>query len=141
MDQIIINRIVLGEPKAQARHRHFTRGTFSGTYDPSKDKKETFASILQSEAPKEPISAPIALELTFYMSRPKNHYGTGRKSEMLKDSAPEHHSGRPDLDNLTKFVQDALNKIYYKDDALICQLVACKVYSERPRTEIKITTL
>lgn len=60
---------------------------------------------------------------------------------MLKDSAPEHHSGRPDLDNLTKFVQDALNKIYYKDDALICQLTAYKLYSERPRTEITLKTL
>jgi Holliday junction resolvase RusA-like endonuclease len=136
-----IKLVVLGEPKAQARHRHFTRGTFSGTYDPSKDKKESFASILQSQAPKEPISEPIALELDFYMARPRNHYKTGKNSDMLKDTAPEHHSGRPDIDNLVKFVQDSLNKIYYKDDALICQLVACKIYSERPRTEIIITTL
>lgn len=136
-----IRLIVLGEPKAQARHRHFTRGTFSGTYDPSKDRKESFASILQSQAPKEPISDPIVLELEFYMSRPHNHYGTGKKSEMLKDNAPEYHSGRPDLDNLTKFVQDSLNKIFYKDDALIYMLIACKKYSERPRTEITIKTI
>ena len=136
-----IRLTVLGEPKAQARHRHFTRGTFSGTYDPSKDKKESFASILQSQAPKEPISDPIYLELVFYMSRPRNHYGTGKKSEMLKDSAPEYHSGRPDLDNLTKFVQDSLNKIFYRDDSLICQLKAEKKYSENPRTEITITTI
>jgi Holliday junction resolvase RusA-like endonuclease len=136
-----IKLIVLGEPKAQARHRHFTRGTFSGTYDPSKDKKETFASILQSQAPKEPISDPIALELVFYMSRPRNHYGSGKKQGILKDSAPEYHSGRPDLDNLTKFVQDSLNKIFYRDDSLICQLTAEKKYSENPRTEITITII
>jgi Holliday junction resolvase RusA-like endonuclease len=136
-----IKLVVLGEPSAQSRHRHFTRGKFSGTYDPSKDKKESFASILQSQAPKEPISTPISLELMFYMARPRNHYGTGKKSEFLKDNAPEYHSGRPDLDNLTKFVQDSLNKIYYRDDALIYKLTAWKVYSERPRTEIIITTL
>ncbi len=136
-----IKRTILGEPKAQARHRHFTRGTFSGSYDPSAKSKETFASIIQQEAPKEPISEPIALELVFYMSRPRSHYRSGKNSDMLKDSAPEHHSGRPDLDNLTKFVQDALNKIYYKDDALICQLTAYKLYSERPRTEITLKTL
>jgi Holliday junction resolvase RusA-like endonuclease len=141
MGQIIIQLEVLGEPKAQARHRHFTRGTFSGTYDPSKDKKETFASILQSQAPKEPIPEPIMLDLTFYMSRPKNHYGTGKKSEIMKDTAPEYHSGRPDLDNLTKFVQDAMNKIFWKDDAQICILNAQKKYSERPRTEILIKTI
>jgi Holliday junction resolvase RusA-like endonuclease len=136
-----IRLTVLGEPKAQARHRHFTRGTFSGTYDPSKDKKESFASILQSQAPKEPISEAICIELKFFLGRPKNHYGTGKKCECLKNTAPEYHSGRPDLDNLTKFVQDSLNKIFYKDDALICQLIAKKMYSERPRTEILITTL
>ena len=136
-----IRRTVLGEPKAQPRHRHFQRGSFVTTYDPAAKDKVSFAGILQQEAPKEPISAPIALELVFYMARPRNHYGSGKKAECLKDSAPEHHSGRPDLDNLTKFVQDALNKIYYRDDALICELTARKVYSERPRTEITITVL
>jgi Holliday junction resolvase RusA-like endonuclease len=139
MEQIRLT--VLGEPKPQARHRHFTRGTFSGTYDPSKDKKESFASILQSQAPKEPITAPISLELIFYFSRPKNHFKTGKNSEMLKDSAPDWHSRRPDIDNLVKFVQDSLNKIYYKDDALICQLIAKKFYSSTPRTEIILTVL
>jgi Holliday junction resolvase RusA-like endonuclease len=138
---MIITRTVLGEPKAQPRHRHFTRGSFVQTYDPAAKAKETFASILQREAPEEPVSDPISLTLVFYMARPKGHYKTGKNSDMLKDSAPEHHTGRPDLDNLTKFVQDALNKIYYRDDALICQLIARKVYSERPRTEITLTTL
>ncbi len=141
MDQIKIYRCVLGEPKAQPRHRHFQRGSFVTAYDPAAKAKTSFAGILQAEAPKEPISVPMILELTFYMARPKNHYGSGKKAECLKDSAPEHHSGRPDLDNLTTFVQDALNKIYYRDDALICQLIASKKYSERPRTEIVITTL
>jgi Holliday junction resolvase RusA-like endonuclease len=138
---MIITRTVLGEPKAQPRHRHFTRGSFVQTYDPAAKAKETFASILQREAPETPVSDPISLTLVFYMARPKGHYKTGKNSDMLKDSAPEHHTGRPDLDNLTKFVQDALNKIYYRDDALICALKAIKVYSERPRTEITINTL
>jgi Holliday junction resolvase RusA-like endonuclease len=141
IEGIEIHRVVLGEPKAQPRHRHFQRGDFVTTYDPAAKAKQSFAGILQSEAPKEPISAPISLELVFYMARPRNHYGTGKKSDMLKDSAPEYHSGRPDLDNLTKFVQDALNKIYYRDDALICELVARKIYSESPRTEITIKTI
>ena len=140
MEQII-RLEVLGEPKPQARHRHFTRGTFSGTYDPSKDKKTTFASIIQEQAPKEPICGPIALELHFYMGRPKNHYGTGKKSEFLKDVAPEYHTGRPDIDNLTKFIQDAMNKIFWKDDSQICVITAGKKYSERPRTEIIIKTI
>jgi Holliday junction resolvase RusA-like endonuclease len=136
-----IKLTILGEPKAQARHRHFTRGKFSGTYDPSKDKKTTFASIIQESAPKEPIIEPIVLELYFYMARPKNHYGTGKKASFLKDSAPEFHSGRPDIDNLIKFCQDAMNKIFWHDDGQICGVIASKKYSERPRTEILIKTI
>lgn len=141
LNNMEINLIVLGEPKAQARHKHFSRGKFSGVYDPSAEKKETFASILQRQAPVTPISVPIALELTFYMPRPKAHYGSGAKSDCLKDSAPEWHSGKPDLDNLCKFVQDSLNGVFYKDDALIYYLTATKIYSERPRTEITIKTI
>lgn len=139
MEQIRLT--VLGEPKAQARHKHFTRGKFSGTYDPSAQKKETFASILQSQAPKELISAPISLEMVFYMSRPKNHFKTVKMGTFLKDNAPEVHTGRPDLSNLTKFVEDALNKIFYRDDALIYSINAKKIYSERPRTEIFINII
>ena len=136
-----IKLIVLGEPSAQARHRHFSRGKFTGTYDPSKDKKESFVSILQSQAPKEPISTAILLELTFAMHRPKSHYGSGKRAECLKDSAPEYHTGRPDIDNLQKFVQDSLNKVFYRDDSLICKIISEKVYSDVPRTEIILTTL
>jgi Holliday junction resolvase RusA-like endonuclease len=136
-----IKLIVLGAPKAQARHKHFQRGKFSGTYDPSSEQKDTFALILQQQAPEVPISTPISLEAIFFMSRPKGHYGTGAKSEFLKDSAPEWHTSKPDCDNLIKFCTDALIGIYYKDDSLICELVARKVYSERPRTELTITTL
>jgi Holliday junction resolvase RusA-like endonuclease len=138
-----IEMIVLGEPKAQARHRHFQMKGVKHvqTYDPSKSKKGTFASILQDNAPKTPLEGPLSLDLIFYMPRPKNHYGTGKKTGELKPSAPDWHTGRPDIDNLTKFVQDALNKIYWRDDSIICNLTARKMYSENPRTEIVITKL
>lgn len=136
---------VLGEPSAQPRHRHFARGsgdkTFVQTYDPAMVKKKTFASIVEEFAPNEPISGPIQLECTFYMSRPKNHYGTGKNASQLKKSAPEWHTGRPDADNLNKFIMDSLNKIFWKDDSQISCIVARKLYSEKPRTEITISTL
>jgi len=138
-----INLTVLGEPTAQARHRHFQlKGVkHVQTYDPSKGKKGTFASILQENAPEIPLEDPILLTLIFYMPRPKGHYGTGRNEGVLKASSPEWHTGRPDIDNLVKFVQDALNKIYWKDDSQICQLRAVKLYSGKPRTEISIESL
>jgi len=136
-----IKLTVLGDAKAQMRHRHTSVGKFVRTYDPSAEKKLTFAGILQQNAPEKPIDGPIFLELTFYMRRPKSHYGTGKNSEILKDSAPEWHTSKPDGDNLEKFVTDSMNRIYYRDDSLICFVIRKKVYSDQPRTEIVLTTL
>jgi Holliday junction resolvase RusA-like endonuclease len=138
-----IKRVVLGEPSAQQRHRSFQmKGTdFISNYDPSAKKKGSFRSVLDAEAPEVPLEGPLMLELDFYMGRPKCHYGSGKNSNSIKSSAPEWHTGRPDLDNLTKFVQDALNKVYWRDDSIICQVTARKLYSEKPRTEITITKL
>jgi len=138
---MIIQLEILGEPRAQARHRHFSRGKFHGTYDPSKEKKETFASIIQREAPGKPLEGALSLQMVFYMSRPKNHFGSGKKSEKLKDSAPEYHIKRPDIDNCEKFVMDSMSKIFWKDDSQICVLHSEKKYSDRPRTEIIIKTI
>lgn len=139
--QTVIHLTVLGDPSAQQRHKHFNRGKFSGTYDPSKEKKESFLSIIQKNAPETPITDPIMIEVTFYMSRPQGHYKTGKNSSMLKDSAPEWHTAKKDLDNMVKFCTDAMNKVFYRDDSQICSIVAKKLYSERPRTDITITTL
>ena len=138
-----IRLTVLGEPKAQARHRHFQMKGVKHvqTYDPSKSKIGTFASVVQEYAPTEPLEGAIYLEVNFYMGRPKNHYGSGKNANGLKASSPEWHTGRPDIDNLIKFIQDALNKIYWRDDSIICQIIARKLYSEKPRTEITIKSL
>jgi len=140
-----IKLTVLGEPSAQPRHRHYTMGSGNQlhvqTYDPATKAKETFASILQQDAPETPIDEPMMLEINFFMRRPKGHYGTGKNIGRVKPNAPEWCSTKPDIDNLVKFVQDALNKIFYRDDSLICQIISRKLYSEKPRTEIIIKTL
>ena len=61
---------------------------------------------------------------------------------MLKDNAPEYHITRPDSDNLAKLVKDALNKVFWKDDSLVCDLNIKKRYDhDNPRTEITITPI
>ena len=132
---------VLGEPHAQMRHKTFKKGTFTGAYDPSKDIKKNFLLTVQHNAPKEPITDPIMITVVFYFGRPKNHYRTGRNACMLRDDAPEWHTSRKDVDNLQKLIFDALNGIFWKDDAQICWVEAQKKYSERPRTHLIIQTL
>lgn len=133
-----ITLTILGEPTAQKRHRHTSRGKFTRTYDPSASDKADFLSIVQNKAPQTPIDGPVKIEIFAYFSRPKSHFRTGKNSHILKDDAPKWHTARPDCDNLAKFIFDALNKVYWRDDSCICDQKVIKRYSDKPRTEIFI---
>lgn len=135
-----INLSIPGVPNSQKRHRHLRVGNFTRTYDPSSTDKEDFLyKAIYEFKPAIPVISPISIKMKFYMPRPKGHYGTGKNEGVLKKNAPFRHTSMPDLDNLEKFVLDALNKIYWKDDRQIYSIVAKKVYDENPRTEINIT--
>ena len=132
---------ILGNPKAQQRHRHFRKGNFSGTYDPSEDHKANLLAQIYNKVPDIPFTGPLKVELTFFFPRPKGHFGTGRNVGILKKSAPEWHTVKPDIDNTVKMVYDCLNRIFWHDDSQICCAKNWKKYSNRPRTEIRIYTL
>lgn len=132
---------VLGEPTAQKRHRSVRMGSFNRQYDPSASDKGDFLSIVQKYAPQTPFAVPLHLELQFYFTRPKSHYKTGNNAHLLKDNPAVYHTSRPDVDNLSKFVMDALNKIYWKDDSYIVSCSVQKLYSDNPRTFIELTIL
>ena len=136
-----IHLVILGDPKPQKRHRHVKMGNFTRTYDPSSADKKNFLSIVQNNAPHEPFSCPLAVSLRFYFSRPKGHYKSGKNSHLLKDNVPIHHISRPDVDNLTKFVMDAMNKVYWRDDSIIAECTITKRYDNNPRTEISISKI
>ena len=55
----MIKLSILGEPKAQKRHRHVRMGNFVRQYDPSASDKGDFLSIVQYKAPIEPFAVPL----------------------------------------------------------------------------------
>jgi Holliday junction resolvase RusA-like endonuclease len=128
---------VLGEPKAQKRHRHGQ----GRTYDPSKSDKGDFLIMVQKNAPREPFIGPLKMTIHFVFSRPMSHYGTGKNAGVKKPNAPDFHISKPDSDNLCKFAMDALNKIFWKDDSQICDLSCTKAYGERPCTTVVVSSL
>jgi len=75
-----------------------------------------------------PHNGAVSVELTFRMSRPKSHYGTGRNAGTLKESSPEHHVVKPDIDKLTRAVFDSLSKRVYGDDSQVCEMSVKKKY-------------
>lgn len=67
----------------------------------------------------EPLTGAVWLKLTFYLRRPKGHYGTGRNERLLKPSAPTHHTQTPDRTKLIRSTEDALKGILWQDDAQV----------------------
>ena len=130
----IIKLTIDGNPIPLQRHRKSKNG---GYYDPSgNDKKDFILKCLQQHK-KYSCEGIVSASLRFYVKRPKSHYRTGNYSNQLKTNAPIYCIKKPDLDNYIKFVKDALEGIYYKNDSQIAIIhESFKIYSDKPRTEI-----
>ena len=132
MEKIVFE--VMGNPKALKRHR---TGKFCN-YDPSMQDKQDFLILAHNNRPSMPIDGPLKIDIEFCFARPKNHYGSGKNSKILKPGCGLWHIARPDTDNLIKFVCDSLNGVFFKDDSQLCEIRAVKKYSEKPRTIVII---
>lgn len=129
--------MVPGKPVPQKRHRSTFKSGRIRNYDPSYKDKKRFKAIVYKLSPKMLPKGGINVSVTFYMSRPKSHHRTGKYSHLLKSNAPKVHVSKPDIDNLSKFIMDALQGILWEDDCHIVSLEARKEYSSNPRTEIE----
>lgn len=120
---------VEGDPKGQPRARACIRGNRAGVYDPGTADgwKMAVAEVWRNVVTAEdrpavpPFDTAVRLSLAFYFRRPKGHF---RANGALKESAPRHHTGKPDLDNLAKAVMDVLTRLgAWADDALVSTLL------------------
>jgi len=145
-----ISFVIYGDPKAQKRHRTYTRGKggrllpFARQVDPSKtDKADMLAQMLQHK-PSEPWTGPVQIVVAWVLGRPKSHYRTGKYADELRDNAPICCDKKPDVDNYLKALLDCMSGVFFLDDCQIAGVVATKTYSdlpERPRTEITLRRL
>lgn len=122
---MIFEKVIQFEPVSLKRHRHRLKG---GTYDPSKKDKDDFVKLIDN-LPENKMANPIKCSLEFYCKRPKSHYKTGKNAHILKDNSPIYNTNNKDLDNMVKFVLDALNDKLYNDDCQIVEINCKKLYS------------
>ena len=57
------------------------------------------------------LTGALMVDMTFYLPRPKSHYGTGRNQRKVKPSAPRYHTKKPDLTKIIRSTEDALTGI------------------------------
>jgi len=132
----MIEFFVPGNPQALKRHRTYKGKNmkFAVETDPSVSDKADFLAKAMIHRPLKPLEGAINLHCRFFFSRPKNHFRGSKYSTMLKEGAPKYRSSRPDIDNLFKFVMDALNGIFWVDDS---QVVICSSSKEYVSLAVK----
>lgn len=131
-----IKFFVPGPPQALKRHRTFrTKTGFSINVDPSADAKDNFVyKSLNFRPTGGPIAGPLKIRLCFIFQHPKAHFNS-------KGAVKKHYTmtSKPDIDNLIKFVFDALNGIFYQDDSQFVTVTAKKKYGLTPGVNVLIT--
>ena len=88
------------------------------------------------------FTGPVKLEIVFWIQRPKGHYGSGKNAGVVKASAPERPTGKPDLLKLARGVEDAITDAgVWRDDAQVVIESLEKRWSQDGgyRTDVTIT--
>lgn len=85
-----------------------------------------------------PFGGPLRLAVTFILTRPKGHHGTGRNCATIKDSAPAYPQTKPDATKLLRGLEDACTGIVWGDDAQIVDQHVCKVYGDHPGARVEV---
>ena len=129
-----------GEPSGQGRPRFSTRGGFVKAYDPEKSRnyKAFVKYIATHEAMKQGwvyTEEPIKMSVIAYMGIAKSK---SKKFQQAALDGMERPTKKPDLSNIVKGVEDALNGLLYKDDSQIVELKLQKFYSDEPRLEFSL---
>lgn len=94
-------------------------------------KQEVAHVARQERGDRGPIEGPVVFSCTFYLPRPAGHFGSGRNAGKVRDSAPTHPTGQPDVLKLARAVEDALTAGgAWRDDAQVVEEHLRKVYSE-----------
>ena len=127
--------IIPGTPIAKGRPRL----SKWGTYTPEKTVNyETLIKELFIISNQKKLDGALVLVAKAYFPITKS---TSKKNRAKMISGEIHHTKKPDYDNISKIIGDALNGLAYDDDSQIVDGRLIKSYSEEPRLEIEITKI
>lgn len=127
---------VFGEITGKARPR-FNPAT-KKVYTPPKTKFFEYEVKYQfaSKYPKfKVLEGRIRVTIIAQFQIPKSVSKIKQKEMLSEKISP---TKKPDIDNITKIVLDALNKLAYKDDTQVTELQVQKVYSNEEKIYIRI---
>lgn len=130
-----------GLPRGQGRPRATARGGFASIYkDPKSRKYEQSVALVAAAqmAGRLPLTGPLSASFQFRMPIPVS---ATKKAKAAMASGETPHLGKPDLSNMVKAIEDAMNAVVFHDDAQITRCFTTKLYSERPGVDVRIEAL
>src|SRR5574343_391125 len=135
-----INCIPVAQKRARSRAIPKNGKWIATTY---KDKgqrleEDKFIALLMTHAPETPFTGPLGLRVQAYFPIPKSF---SKKKTLQAQQGWIQPVGRPDLDNLIKFVKDCMQGYFFQNDSQIVHLDADKFYDYEPHWWIEIATL
>lgn len=135
----MITLTIPGPPVGKQRARVVrSRAGFPVAFTPAKTKnyetlvRELFALKYPGFVP---LDDPVEMELDVFLPIPKS--ASRRRRELMATGAIR-PAVRPDLSNVLKSVEDALNGVAYRDDSMIVHQVIKKQFAYSPRVELRL---
>lgn len=133
-----ISFTVPGIPVAKGRARSFIRNGHVAHFTP--EKTASYENLVKVKAEWAMGSNPliecaVGVDISLYVPIPKSWSKRKQNDALINKIRP---TSRPDLDNFSKAVLDAINGIVWHDDKQVVYLSVGKFYSDVPRAEIEI---
>lgn len=127
---------VIGDIKGKARPRINTYTCQAYTPTNTKDYECLIKQYFKIKYPKfVPLEGRVSVDIKAYFKIPKN---TSKKNTELMIAGEISPTKKPDIDNVTKIVLDALNKMAFNDDNQITKVSVEKFYAEEEKIIVKI---
>ena len=132
----MIKLTIPGEPCAKQRPR-LGKGY---TYTPQKTVNyETLVRELYiTQNFRKQLEGALKMTVRAYFAIPKSDSNKKAHQKSIGIIRP---TKRPDVSNVIKIIEDALNGLAYRDDSQIVRVVGEKYYSDSPRVEVEICSL
>lgn len=129
--------MIPGDAVPQGRPRVVRIGGRTIAYDPPKSKayKARVRQYAARNAPKEPLEGAVTLGVQIFRSVPKSW---SKKKHEAAYAGLIWPTTKPDVSNIVKGIEDALNGIWYKDDSQIVHEYSMKQYAREPGVIVKM---
>lgn len=117
--------VVEGTIKGKARPRVTKKGI---TYTPKDTVNyENWVKLCYQQQDNRFIEGAIRARIIVYYKIPKSY--TKKRVQAIREGL-EYPCKKPDIDNCIKIILDSLNRIAYKDDSQIVEVIAVKKWTE-----------